>query len=55
MAARIQDATGQPVQLVRGGRGVFTVKVGDRVVASKSAERGFPEDDACVQAVRDAL
>lgn len=55
MAARIQEATGEPVELVRGGRGAFVVRVGDTVVATKSLDRGFPDDEACVAAVKEAL
>jgi hypothetical protein len=54
VAAAIKDALGIDVQLVEGGRGEFTVRVGDQ----KVAEKGwifFPDDDAVVAAVREAL
>ena len=54
MAAAIKDALGKDVELVEGGRGEFTVWVGDR----KVSEKGwifFPDDDAVVAAVREAL
>lgn len=54
MAARIQESTGRPVELVRGGRGAFIVRVDGDVVIQKTID-GFPDDDACVQAVRGAL
>ena len=54
MAALITEATGQPVTLTRGGRGEFTVRVGDLTVASKSPD-GFPDEDQAVEAVRAAL
>lgn len=54
MAAHIEEATGQSVELVRGGRGVFKVFVGDQVVAQKTLE-GFPEPEVCVRAVMKAL
>jgi predicted Rdx family selenoprotein len=41
-------------ELIEGDRGEFTVWVGDEVVSSKD-QRGFPEDENVVMAVRDAL
>ena len=40
--------------LVEGNRGEFTAWVGDREVAGKT-RRGFPSDDAVLEAVRNAL
>lgn len=54
MAAHIEAATGRSVELVRGGRGVFNVRVGDNVVIQKTLD-GFPAPEACVRAVQDAL
>ncbi len=54
MAALIEEATGQSVELERGNRGEFTVWVDDRVVAQKTVD-GFPTDEACVEAVKQAL
>ena len=54
MAAAIKDALGTDVELVEGGRGEFTVWVGDK----KVSEKGwifFPDDEAVVTAVREAL
>lgn len=54
MAAAIEDALGIDAELVEGGRGEFTVWVGDK----KVSEKGwifFPDDDAVVKAVREAL
>ena len=41
-------------QLVEGGRGEFTVWVGDSVVSSKNW-LGFPADEKVLEAVRAAL
>ena len=54
MAALIKDATGVEPELSEGGRGEFTVWVGDQVVAGKDAD-GFPSDEAALAAVRQAL
>lgn len=54
MAAAIKDALGTDVELVEGRSGEFTVWVGDQ----KVSEKGwifFPDDDAIVTAVREAL
>lgn len=54
MAAAIKDALGADVELIEGGRGEFTVWVRDQ----KVSEKGwifFPDDDAIVTAVREAL
>ena len=54
MAAAIKDALGTDAELIEGGRGEFTVWVGDQ----KVSEKGwifFPDDDAVVKAVREAL
>jgi hypothetical protein len=53
VAAVIKDALGIAVDLIEGGRGEFTVWVGDK----KVSEKGwifFPDDDAVVKAVREA-
>lgn len=54
MAALITTATGAPVDVVEGGRGEFSIRVGDEVVARKDWG-GFPTDDEVVAAVRRAL
>ena len=54
MAAAIKDALGIHVDLIEGGRGEFTVWVGERKVAKKGLIF-FPNDDAVVAAVREAL
>ena len=54
MAALIESATGVAPDVVEGGRGEFSIRVDDRVVAQKSP-RGFPDDAAVVAAVRAAL
>jgi hypothetical protein len=54
VAALIKDATGVEPELSEGGRGEFTVWVGDQVVARKDAD-GFPSDEAALAAVRQAL
>ena len=54
MAAAIKDALRTDVELIEGGRGEFTVWVGDQ----KISEKGwifFPNDDEVVAAVRKAL
>ncbi|HEX6124240.1 MAG TPA: hypothetical protein VFZ23_02595 [Pyrinomonadaceae bacterium] len=54
MAAAIKDALGTDVELIEGGRGEFTIWVGDR----KVSEKGwifFPDDDDVVASVRQAL
>lgn len=55
MAALIKDSVGADVQLVEGGRGEFTVWVGDNVVAKKDPLIGFPTDDDALAAVQRAL
>jgi hypothetical protein len=50
----IREATSADVVVVEGGRGEFSVRVGDRVIAQKSP-RGFPSDDEIVAGVRAAL
>ena len=54
MAAQIKQRLGVEPQLAEGGRGEFTVWVGDRVVAQKDAS-GFPADEDAVAAVGRAL
>lgn len=54
MAAAIKDALGTDVELVEAGRGEFTVWVGDKKVSQKGWIF-FPDDDAVVRAVREAL
>ena len=54
MAALIKDSVGADVQLVEGGRGEFTVWVGDNVVAKKDPLVGFPTDDDALAAVQRA-
>jgi hypothetical protein len=54
VAALIADATGVTPEVVVGGRGEFTIWVGDTLVAEKS-RRGFPSDDVVLDAVRKNL
>ena len=54
MAALIEAETGTAPELVVGGRGEFTVWVGEETVAKKSAD-GFPTDEEAVAAVLRAL
>jgi hypothetical protein len=54
VAALVKAETGLEPALVVGGRGEFTVWVGEEVVAKKHAS-GFPADDEVVRAVRLAL
>ncbi len=54
MAALIKQAIGVDAELVEGNRGEFTIWVGANQVAGKGAS-GFPSDEECVAAVRDAL
>jgi hypothetical protein len=53
VAARIKADLGLDSDISEGRRGEFSVSVGDRQVAEKDF-RGFPSDDAIVDAVRRA-
>lgn len=52
MAARLKSDLQLDAEIIAGDRGEFTVWVGDRKVAAKTAGV-FPSDDAIVQAVRE--
>ena len=54
MAALIKKEVGAETELVEGGRGEFTVWVGEESVARKDAH-GFPEERDVLAAVRQAL
>ena len=54
MAALIKTEVGAEPELVEGGRGEFTVWVGDQVVAQKGWVR-FPSDKKVLAAVRESL
>jgi len=54
VAALINAETGIEPDLVVGGRGEFTVWVGEETVAKKDAG-GFPAEEEAVAAVRRAL
>jgi hypothetical protein len=54
VAALIKDELGVGSELIEGGRGEFTVWVGDQVVAKKDSE-GFPSDEDALAAVRRAV
>ena len=54
MAAVIKKQTGIEPALVEGGRGEFTVWVGEKVVAQKD-EAGFPSEGDVLSAVQKAL
>ena len=55
MAAVIKQKTGLDAELVKGGRGEFTVWVGDSVVAQKDEDAGFPSEQDVLTAVQRAL
>lgn len=50
----LKERLGVEARLIRGDRGVFEVRVDDRVVIKKTLD-GFPSEDAIVTAVRSAL
>ena len=54
MAAFIKDELGIDSELSEGGRGEFTVWVGDAVVAKKDLQ-GFPSDEDVLAAVKRAV
>ena len=54
MAALIKDELGADSELIEGGRGEFTVWVGDEVVAKKDSQ-GFPSDEDALAAVKRAV
>ena len=54
MAALIKAGLGIDAELSEGGRGEFTVWVGDQVVAKKDAQ-GFPTDEEALKAVTQAV
>ena len=54
MAALIKGELGIDSELSEGGRGEFTVWVGDQVVAKKDMQ-GFPSDDDALAAVKQAV
>jgi hypothetical protein len=49
--AALREKLGIEAKLVKGSGGIFTVAVGDHIVAKKSL-LGFPSEDAIVEAVR---
>jgi hypothetical protein len=54
VAALLKDELGVETELTEGGRGEFTVWVGDAIVAKKDLQ-GFPTDEEAVAAVRHAI
>jgi len=54
VAALIRNQTGVEPELIEGGRGEFTVWVGDQRVAQKD-RNGFPTDDQVLAAVQTSL
>lgn len=54
MAALIKKETGIDAEVTPGGRGEFSVWVGDTKVVEKT-RTGFPSEDAAMAAVRAAL
>lgn len=40
---------------MKGSGGIYTVAVGDAIVAKKTLSAGFPTDDEVIDAVRRAL
>jgi len=55
VAAVIKQGTGLDPELVEGGRGEFTIWVGDSVVAQKDPDVGFPSEKDVLAAVKRAL
>jgi hypothetical protein len=55
VAALIKNTLGLDTELIEGGRGEFTVWVGDDVVAKKDPLIGFPTDDDALVAVQRAV
>jgi hypothetical protein len=51
VAEALRGALGVEVQLIRGARGIFDIKVDGDLVASKQYGR-FPDDDEIVAAVQ---
>jgi len=54
VAALLKDELGVDTELLVGGRGEFTVWVGDAVVAKKDSQ-GFPTDEEALAAVKKAV
>ena len=54
MAALIKAELGVDSELMEGGRGEFSVWVGDKVVAKKDFD-GFPSDEDALAAVKRAV
>jgi len=54
VAALIRDRLGVDAEVIPGGRGEFTVRVADDVVAQKDAN-AFPGDEQIVSAVETKL
>jgi hypothetical protein len=54
VAALIKDELGLDSDLLEGGRGEFTVWVGDAIVAKKDLQ-GFPTDEEALAAVKKAV
>jgi hypothetical protein len=54
VAALIKDDLGVESELIEGGRGEFTVWVGDEIVARKDSN-GFPSEQDALTAVRQAV
>lgn len=54
MAALIKAELGVDSELMEGGRGEFSVWVGDQVVAKKDFD-GFPSDEDALAAVKRAV
>jgi hypothetical protein len=54
VAAVLKTALGVETELAEGGRGEFTVWVGDEVVARKDS-KGFPSEDDALAGVQRAL
>ena len=55
MAAQIKQELELSAELIKGAGGIFVIEVDGEVVARKTPERGFPEVDEVVRAVRAAL
>jgi len=54
VAALIKAELGVDSEVLEGGRGEFTVWVGDQVVAKKDMQ-GFPSDEDALAAVKQAV
>ena len=45
LAAKIKEVTGEEPELIRGGSGIFDVRLDGKLLFSKHEAGRFPEDD----------